>query len=193
MFFNNLAANFIKDRDVASVFPTTKKTVARICKSINFNNDIIVLEYGPGNGVFTKYLLSRITRNSKIIAVEKNKNLVALLDKKFKDRRLKIFNDSAENIKEILNSEKINKVDYIISGIPLSFLNFSEREKVVKDAYNILNDDGKFLIYQFSKKIEKLISKYFNNIHYYNQPLNIPPLFIFEAIKKRKKSTILDL
>ncbi|MDD4466984.1 MAG: rRNA adenine N-6-methyltransferase family protein, partial [Candidatus Pacebacteria bacterium] len=107
MIKSNLAGNFLRDKNVASVFPTTKKTVSKICSSIDFEKNIIIVEYGPGTGIFTEYLLSKMNKDSKLIFIEKNKNLSFFLKNKFKDKRLRIFNDSAENIKDILKKEKI--------------------------------------------------------------------------------------
>ena len=184
MFFGNLLFNFIKDKNVASVFPTTRKTVLKICDFINFDKDIVIVEYGPGDGVFTKYILSKINTNSKLIVIEKNKDLFFFLKNNFKDNRLKIFNDDAQNIKKILKKEKIERVNYVISGIPLSFLNNFEKENIIKDTYEILKIGGIFLVYQFSKKSEKTIKKYFIDIVFFSQIFNIPPLFIFKSEKK---------
>ena len=57
------------DKNVASVARTSKKTVERICRAINFDKDIVLVEYGPGSGAFTKYLLSRMSLDSKLIAI----------------------------------------------------------------------------------------------------------------------------
>ncbi len=179
---NNLILNFIKDKHIASVAPTAKKNVIKICKTIDFKKDIVVVEYGPGNGVFTKYLLSKMTDNSKLIVIERNKNLALELAKN-KDQRLKVFNDSAQNINQVLKKENIEKVDHVISGIPLSFLKYAEREELVKNTYQALKNKGIFIVYQFTKKSKKLIIKYFDNTYSYIRPLNIPPLFVFEGIK----------
>jgi len=188
MIKSNLAGNFLRDKNVASVFPTTKKTVSKICSSIDFEKNIIIVEYGPGTGIFTEYLLSKMNKDSKLIVIEKNKNLSFFLKNKFKDKRLRIFNDSAENIKDILKKEKIRGIDYIISGIPLSFLSSLQRDNLLKDTYNILKKGGKFLVYQFSRKSKSLITKHFDQIFSYLQIFNIPPLFVFEASKKSEKS-----
>ncbi|MDD4467287.1 MAG: hypothetical protein PHQ08_02475 [Candidatus Pacebacteria bacterium] len=129
-----------------------------------------------------------MNKDSKLIVIEKNKNLSFFLKNKFKDKRLRIFNDSAENIKDILKKEKIRGIDYIISGIPLSFLSSLQRDNLLKDTYNILKKGGKFLVYQFSRKSKSLIAKHFDQIFSYLQIFNIPPLFVFEASKKSEKS-----
>ncbi len=184
MVKNTLAFNFLKDRHVASFFPTTKRTISRICKSINFERNIVIVEYGPGTGVFTKYLLSKMSEKSRIVAIEKNKQLASNIKKEIKDKRLKIINSSAENVGEILKKEGIIAVDYVLSGIPLSFLTPSQRESLLSNTYKVLKNKGKMLIYQFSKKSIRFLLSHFDSLFCYSQPLNIPPLFIFEAEKK---------
>jgi len=177
-----LISSFMTDKNVASVARTSKKTVERICRAINFDKDIVLVEYGPGSGAFTKYLLSRMSLDSKLIAIEKNKKLASAL-RNLNDERLEVVEDSAENMRRVLKNKGIEYADYIVSGIPLSFLNPNQKTRILSDTHKTLIKGGKLLVYQASKKHEGLIQEYFRDVNSYPQPVNIPPLFVFEATK----------
>jgi len=173
---------FLKDKMVAAVVPTSSFGVKKLCRAIDFKKDIVIVEYGPGSGVFTKYLLHNMNAESRIIAIESNSNFVNIL-KEIKDSRLLVFNDKVQNLNEIL--EKLDKpaIDYIISGIPFSYIKEDLKMRIIKNTYESLAKGGKFLVYQYSNHIKKYLSKYFQSINSTFEILNIPTLFIFEAVK----------
>lgn len=173
---------FLKDKMVASVAPTSSFGVKKLCKNIDFSKKVVIIEYGPGTGAFTKFLLKNITSESKIIAIESNPDFADSL-KKINDRRLSVFCDSAKNLKKVLNQSNAEKADYVISGIPFSLLDEELKIEIIKNTHEILRDDGKFLVYQASRQIEKYLKKYFKSVDSFFEPRNIPTLFIFKAIK----------
>ncbi len=173
---------FVKDKNVASVASTSKHIVEKICNKIDFNKKLIIVEYGPGTGIFTKYILDKMSHDSKLIAVETNEDFVNKL-REIDDFRLIVINGSAENIKEILNRLEIKEVSYIISGIPFSFLKESIVMNIIRQSNDILDNNGGFFIYQVSSKIEKYLKKFFPNVSKDFALNNLPPLYIYEARK----------
>lgn len=173
---------FLKDKMVAAVVPTSSFGVKKLCRAIDFKKNIVVVEYGPGNGVFTRFLLKNMNARSKIIAIENNANFVSILQE-IKDPRLIIFHNKVQNLNEIL--EELNKpaIDYIISGIPFSYIKEDLKMKIIENTYESLAQGGKFLVYQYSNHIKKYLRKYFQSINSTFEILNIPTLFIFEAVK----------
>jgi phospholipid N-methyltransferase len=173
---------FLKDKMVAAVVPTSSFGVKKLCRAIDFRKNIIVVEYGPGSGVFTKFILNNMNAQSKIIAIESNPDFVSLL-REIKDHRLLVFHNKVQNLNEIL--EKLNKptIDYIISGIPFSYIKKDLKMRIIENTYESLARGGKFLVYQYSNHIKKYLNKYFQSINSTFEILNIPTLFIFEAIK----------
>jgi phosphatidylethanolamine/phosphatidyl-N-methylethanolamine N-methyltransferase len=179
--------NFIKDPNIASITPTSQKGVREVCKKMDLSKKVVIVEYGPATGVFTNYLLKRITPDSMIIAIELNANFVDYLKQNVKDRRLKVHHDSAENIIDIVRSYGLEKVDYVISGIPFSLMDEDTREDIVKRTSHMIRKGGKFLPYQtFFQKDEHLkvhLDDYFAKAtdRYFFR--NIPPMRLYEAIK----------
>lgn len=174
--------NFIKDKNVASVTPSSLICVKRVCRKIDFKKKNVIVEYGPATGVFTKFILKNMNSSSRLIAIELNSNFADEL-RKISDNRLIVVNDNVKNVSKIVTDTGFKQVDYIISGIPFSFLNHAVRMKILEQTRNLLKENGKFLAYQTSGHLKKPLQKIFGNLHTEFELLNIPPMVIYEAIK----------
>ena len=75
----SLGQNFLIDKNIL-------KKIASLIEI----NDKSILEVGPGTGNLTSYILKKNPK--KLLVVEKDKNLVNLLKKKFEDKII-IIND----------------------------------------------------------------------------------------------------
>jgi phospholipid N-methyltransferase len=179
--------SMIRDKNVASITPTSSFGIEKVCSKINFKKRNVIVEYGPGTGVFTKYLLDHMTADSKLILIERNNDFIKILRQSFQDRRLAVYHDSAENVAELLAKSGENKADYVISGIPFSFLPQELRDTVVERSYACLCEGGKFLAYQTFYQLDRFLKVYLNKyfpLVYTSYCLrNAPPLRIFEAVK----------
>lgn len=171
---------FIKDKNVASLFPTSKFAVKRAFKNIDLNGYKIIVEYGPGEGAFTRRILKNMSDDAHLIAIETNTQMVNAL-KNINDKRLIVENDSAENIKKILLKNGFENADCVVSGIPFTFLKRQQRETIVKRTREALSEDGIFIVYQNSYYAVKYLEKEFNNISRDFEPRNIPPSFIMRC------------
>jgi phospholipid N-methyltransferase len=174
---------FIKDRDVASVVPTSLRCVKKVCTHIDFSKDFLLVEYGPGNGVFSKYLLEKMTPGSRLILIEANEDFVKELKSTIKDPRVKIHNLLAGDVESVLEPEDIGNVDYVLSGIPFSFLKKDRKRQVLNTTKAILKDGGKFVAYQTSGHLKKPVMEVFGNYDIEMEMLNIPPYLIYDVVK----------
>lgn len=172
--------NFIKDPKVASITPTSRFTVEKVCQNIDFSNDLRIVEFGPADGVITKVLLKNLTPGSKIITLETNSDFVKTLEE-LEDDRLVNVNESAEEVGKIAASYNWDFADYIISGIPFSFLEKKDRHHILEQSGNLLTADGCFLAYQTSSHLKPFLKKHFRKVSTEMEYRNIPPMCIYTA------------
>ena len=177
--------NFIQDQDVAAIAPSSSFLVERVCKWIDFEEPAVIVEYGPGNGVFSEYILEHMTEDSTLILIESNPDFVEMLEEMTADDpRAIVVEDRAEHIREILDANGIDQVDYIVSGIPFSFLDEETRRELLTATESVLGDDGKFLVYQNYNHLEAPLRKHFSEGTKEREFLNIPPtMHAYEACK----------
>lgn len=172
---------FCKDKGIASITPSSTFAVKRICNKIDFTKDRVIVECGPGNGVFSFALLRRLNSGSKLILIEANRDFAGYLNRRIRDRRVAVFHDNAINIHSIVNQCEIKTADYVILGIPFSFSDHGQNHSIIAHCKQALKKGGKLLVYQYSPRIKKYLRKHFDHIHLEMEVFNIPPLFIFET------------
>jgi len=183
--------NLIMDIHVASVTPTSRFGVERVCEKIHFPESKLILEYGPGTGNFTSTLLKNMNERSRLIAIERNPDFCRVLRKSLRDPRLAIFHDSAENVLDVLkacNGAGELKADYIISGIPFSLFSRKKKMAILKNTHAALAKGGRFLVYQsffqFPDILRTPLEEIFGEVRAQYYMWSLPPLLILEAIKK---------
>ncbi len=174
--------NLLKDITVGAVMPTSSFSVKRICKRVRPDNARVVVEYGPGTGPFTAFLLDQMSGDSKLILIETNRDFCDMLEQ-INDPRVHVFHDSAENVRDILRECDEESADYVISGIPFSLIKEPAKTRLLADTRDLLSENGRFLLYQHSGYMKKHLSQHFENVETDLSILNIPPLFIFEAYR----------
>ncbi len=176
---------FVKyPKEIGSIVPSSKFLINEVLKNIDFENAGHIAEYGPGTGCITTEMLKRARKDAKILCFEINKKFCRYLKKNIKDQRLIIINDSAENIKKYLKKFGIQKIDYVVSGLPFSALPNSKKNAIIKETKNTLKYKGKFVIYQFLNNFKKYLYYYFSDISTKFVPLNIPPCFVYICEKQ---------
>lgn len=178
-------SNFFTERkQVGAVAPSSKFLVRSMCNKINFEECDVILELGPGTGVFTYELLKRAKANTKIILLELNTEFYKILKSKFKDPRVEILLRSADEIQEVLDERNIEKVDAILSSLPLTIIPKEIKTKIVESSFSALKENGTYVQYQYSLNAKKLLKSFFGKLDIGFVPVNVPPAFIYTARKK---------
>jgi phosphatidylethanolamine/phosphatidyl-N-methylethanolamine N-methyltransferase len=174
--------SFIKDKNVASVTPTSANVVHAICDRMDFSRDVFLVEYGAGTGVFTYEILNRMTSGSRLLAFETNSQLAVELAGK-NDPRLIVSEQSATEVMGIVKKFALPPPNYVLSGIPFSFLDTRLRKRLVINTRNVLLPGGRFLVYQASWLMKDTIERVFGNCSTDSYIRNLPPMFLMDAQK----------
>jgi len=183
-------SNFIKQylknpKTVGAVAPSSEKLAYKMIEDINFLNASCIIEYGPGTGVFTEKILNKKKDSTIFIAIEYNREFYEILKDKFKEENNFILvNDSAENLKEYIHKYNIDKIDYVISGLPFTSLPDSIGHKILSATKEILGTKGEFITFQYTLLKMKLFKDYFRNIKRKRVFLNLPPAHVLKCKNK---------
>jgi phospholipid N-methyltransferase len=168
--------SFIKDYKVAAISSSSRYLVKTVLKELRGECKLIV-EQGAGDGVLSRELLKKMSKDGKLILVEQNKEFLKIL-KKIKDSRIIIYEGLAQdfNYQEFTGGEK---ADYVISSIPFFYLTESERKLVSKKAYENLKTGGKFIIFhQYRLLMKEHIEKFFTKTKFKFVVMNVFPCFV---------------
>lgn len=173
--------SFIKDRDVASVTPSSKFCVRKLNAHINFESTKTIIEYGPGTGIFTKSLLEHLPEDGRLFAFETNDLFIEKLNH-INDPRFHLFHNSVEDMLELLPADVIGSADHVVSGIPFSFFDWELKISIMEKTKTVLRNGGSFLAYQTPGHMEEPLTHVFGNVEKDLCWRNIPPYYIYESV-----------
>jgi phospholipid N-methyltransferase len=108
-----------------------------------------------------------------------NPDFVTHLRSALPDERLKVVEDSAEAVGEILERFGHGKANYIISGIPFSTISAEVRERILRNTSEALAPGGAFLVFQFSTRVLEDLQRVFHYVRRKFEPLNVLPAHLF--------------
>ena len=175
---------YLKERKQVGAFaPSSRFLVNKMCNKIDFNKARVIVELGPGTGVFTKEILKRAHHDAKIFVFELNEDFYKYLLEKYPDPRVILLHESADQIMEVLKENGIEKADAVLSSLPLAIIPTAIKNKILDSAHQVLTDEGVYVQYQYSLNAKKLIEKRFGKLNIGFVPLNFPPAFIYSGYK----------
>jgi phospholipid N-methyltransferase len=187
----------IRDKNVASVASTSFTSVRQICKAVDWRRPMTFVEYGPGTGAFTKFLLKRLHPDSTLLAIERNRKLATRL-RRFSRRRprrtprLIVVWDDARNVQQILQNHGCGLAEYVLSGIPFSFIPLDAKREIIQRTYDVLAPGGMLLVYQITFHVRPYLQEVFGAIRSSRALLNVPPLCVMTARKPKSSSVELE-
>lgn len=168
--------------NIWAIAPSSRFLARKILNPISFDNDLLIVELWAGKWVFTKEILKRMSWKSRLYVFENNSNFIKDLQK-IKDHRIVIINDCASNIWSHLHWQK---ADAVVSGLPFGSL-CKTSDTIVNDILNAAKNNMKewwiYTQFQYFLSNKKEINDVFGNYKIFFELRNIPPAFVYKAIK----------
>jgi phospholipid N-methyltransferase len=173
LFLRSMAIN---PRKVGAVWPTSRWAVRDLLNMGDLPRARTVVEFGVGTGVYTEEVLKRLHPDGIFLAFEIDPDLASAVAARLKDPRLRVINDSAENVEAYLEGAK---ADIIVSSLPFTTLPTDMRQNIFDAAHRALAPDGQMLVLQYSNTVLSDLKRFFSPIRRRFSPLNVPPAFLF--------------
>lgn len=174
---------FLDDKNIGSVTPSSKYLVERLVKSADLSDAKVVVEYGPARGVVTRHILKKMRPDAKLVAVEFNEKFYADLTKIVKDPRLIPVRGDVREIDKILAALGIAHADCVVSGVPFSLFTGRDRHVILTKTSDLLKAGGRFVAFGYTTHLIPMLKDYFSDVDIQFEVRNIPPSFIFTALK----------
>ena len=179
----NFIKQYLKDKKmVGAVSPSSKFLGKKMLSSVDFSKDKLIVELGPGTGVFTDMIIERMAEDARLLVFELNDNFYNSLSARIDDPRVQIIHDSAEFIHNYIGEKE--KLDVVISSLPLMVFPVKLRQAVVNESYNYLKNNGKYIQFQYSLQSKKLLETKYDEVKIQFTIKNFPPAFVYSCVKK---------
>jgi phospholipid N-methyltransferase len=172
--------NFIKHpKMLGSLIPSSRFLVNHVLGEVDWRQARVLLEYGPGVGTFTTEILRRMRPDAVLIALETNRDFVRFLRRRLHDDRLHVIHGSAADADAALALLGLEAADYVISGIPYTTMPPELREIILRKTHSVLDQNGAFLVYQFTRAVLPYLQQVFDSVYQDFEPLNVMPARLF--------------
>ena len=143
-----------------------------------------VAELGPGTGVFTEAVLSRLRPDARLVAVELNPRLAESLRDRYP--QADVVNGSAEDLAAHVDGP----VDVVVSGLPWTAMAADSQRRILDAVVQVLSPNGRFTTFSYAHtawtppacRFAALLRSRFSVVE--RTPLvwrNMPPAFVFRA------------
>jgi phospholipid N-methyltransferase len=168
---------------IGSIIPSSASLVKSVLEPVDWSTTRLFVEYGPGVGTFTRPILDQMRSDAMLIAIDTNADFVRYLSADIADHRFRAVHGSAADVRRIIAEHGFSQADYVLSGLPFSTLPEGVGAAISAETHAALRPGGTFLVYQYSRFVEKLLAPNFSNIEHDVEWLNIPPCRMFKARK----------
>lgn len=148
MSFDNYAKNWDTDIRISRA-----KIIANEIKSIlNYSKNSKALEFGCGTGLIS-FNLRELFKD--ITLVDTSKNMITIVNDKIK--KYNIHNMNTHNLDITADKKNTGKYDIIYSSMVLHHI--LDTENIIKEFYELLNDNGELCIVDLNKEDGKFHKK----------------------------------
>ena len=168
---------------IGSIIPSSGFLEQRILDVAGITSATTIVELGSGTGGTTRAILGSMPQNARLLSIEINPRLHAMVSG-IRDDRLIAHHGSAAELGRILSTYGLEAPEVIISGIPFSTLDNAEGCLVIEAISSLLAPSGRFVAYQVSKRVATLCRPVLGPERMMLELLNIPPMRVYQWEKQ---------
>jgi len=130
---------------LASLTPSSQALGRLVAQQVRRGPDEFVVELGCGTGAITRGLLAAGVPPDRLIAVDLDAELLAILRSEFPD--IHALECDAAQLSRYLPPAVIGKVGTVICGIPVSLLSREEQRALIDEIFALMPPGRRFLAY----------------------------------------------
>jgi phosphatidylethanolamine/phosphatidyl-N-methylethanolamine N-methyltransferase len=130
-----------------AIAPSSAALADLITASADLARASVVIEFGPGTGVFTEKILAQLHEKALFFAMEVNPNFVAATQARCPEAL--IYHDSATHARTYLEKLGHSHCDCIISGLPWAAFGEELQDDLLDTINDVLRPGGRFLTFAY--------------------------------------------
>jgi phosphatidylethanolamine/phosphatidyl-N-methylethanolamine N-methyltransferase len=178
-------------RSMGAILPSSKSLARAMATQVGRGKNTPVVELGAGTGIVTHALLEAHIAPERLIVVERETALVAMLHGQFPS--LRIVEGDAQHLCTLLKSHDFHKVGCVVSSLPLLSMPQRVREAIEGQMVEALEEGG--VIVQFTYGMNSPIPRArWMALGIYGERVrrvvaNVPPanVWVFKRERRTKK------
>ncbi|WP_027934025.1 class I SAM-dependent methyltransferase [Amycolatopsis thermoflava] len=166
-----------------AIAASSRRLASAVVAGIGVERAAHVVELGPGTGVFTEALLTRLGPGARLTAVEVNPRLAEALAQRHE--RVEVITGSAEHL-----ARHVRTADVVVSGLPWALFPRARQERVLDQVGEVLVPGGRFATFAYlhaawlpaARRFEAALARRFGFVGRSRVVWgNLPPAFVHRA------------
>lgn len=184
---------FRNPNTMGAVYPSSPELSREIIAGIDLAGPISVVEYGPGSGAVTREIVGLLGDKARFLAIEMNPRLATKTQARFPS--IEVVQDSAENIKQILEERGISQLDAVISCLPWAAFPPVLQDAILGPTVECLKPGGTFVTFAYlqgmvlpsARRFKSVLATHFETVKRSRVVwANVPPAFVYRCVKSQK-------
>lgn len=137
----------VANRSTGAIAPSSRFLADAVTDLAGVPQGKVIVEYGPGTGVFTEAILRKKQPDAFFVAMEVNEQFVKATRERCPSAT--VIHDGAQNAIKYLREAGHEKCDVIVSGLP--WTNFDEplQDEILDATYEVLAPGGRFVTFSY--------------------------------------------
>jgi len=172
-------------RAISSAVPSSRSMVDGVLAQIDFDRPATIVELGAGTGPVTDVLNGLLRPHHRFVAVERDADFCHVLRRRFPD--MPLIEADASRVAGPLRKLGIEKVDYVLSGLPTPNLPPRALVRLWRWLREALTPDGLFIQITVAPMLYRsFYSRMFESVDYNMVWMNVPPGGVYSCSTPRK-------
>jgi len=177
-------------KQVGAIGPSSRALSRRIVSEAGVADARRIVEYGPGTGSFTRRILEAKPPGAAFCAIEHNAHLAAGFRRRFP--KVTLFEDTVENVEDLVGSLGHSAVDCIVSGLPWAAFSEGLQDRLLDATLAVLQPGGTFVTFAYlqgllmrsGKRFRRKLHDRFAAVR--RSPVvwwNLPPAIVYRCVR----------
>ena len=138
---------FKKPTRIGALCPSGEALCREMVAEIGMEQASTVAELGPGTGVITREILRTMPDGGTFFAVELDDEIFRNFQAVFPN--VTVFNESAENLTELMAQQHLRQLDAVISGLPWAAFPAALQNRILDAVLENLKSGGYFTTFAY--------------------------------------------
>ena len=177
-----------RNKEIGAIAESSDGLAELITECASVETAKVVLELGPGTGVFTEKILQKMSDDTTFFALEVNPRFVEATKRRCPQSR--VYQDTAVNARKYMDELGVTHCDAIVSGLPWASFPEELQDDILDAVLDVLKPGGTFATFAYLRGDKTELGQQFRrklNDRFSDVELsrtvwkNIPPAFVYRA------------
>jgi phospholipid N-methyltransferase len=131
-----------------AVGPSSRALAEEVTERADLRDAGVIVEFGPGTGVFTEVIAQKAKRGAHLLAIEVNPEFVLATRRRCPG--VHVVQGSAGDTVKFLAEDGFDHCDVIVSGLPWTVFPEGLQDTILQAAYDALRPGGRFITFAYT-------------------------------------------